>query len=327
MVLVGSVSAQDSLQLNIDSLNVDSDSLIIVTDSTVVSIDSVEKKGPLLLSGLKWTRPSKAALYSTILPGAGQFYNKEYIKSPLYPGAIVLFGSSALASRVRYNNSRESLLYKVGSPDILIDPFPDLSKDEVRNRMNRNRILSNWSVAGASFFYASGIIDAYISGHIYNRENETEGLHLPIKAAYYSALLPGCGQIYNGKWWKVPIIYAGFIGIGSVGVYSFTNMRKYKNAYLARNRYGLPDEFSDGEGTDYSDAQLLFFKDVHRKNLERTILIGTAWYALNIIDAVVDAHLYNFEISDDLSFQPFPYSEIMPDNSIAAGVGFRISLY
>lgn len=103
-------------------------------------------------------------------------------------------------------------------------------------------------------------------------------------------------------------------------------MSLYRDAYLARNRYGLPDEFSDGVGRDYSDSDLLVLKEFHKKNLERSILFGTAWYALNIIDAVVDAHLYNFEINDDISIRPFPYSEQMFDNTIAAGIGLRISL-
>lgn len=325
--LAGSTLAQDSLQQDLDSLVIEIDSIDMEVDSSSVSTEPIENKGPLLLRGMDWTPPAKAALFSTILPGAGQFYNKQYLKVPIYPSAIVLFGSTAIASRVRYQNSKESLLYKVGSADILSDPLPDLSRDEVRDRMNRNRVLSNWSVAGAGFSYGAGILDAYISGHIRKREAETEGLHLPIKAGYYSALFPGCGQIYNGKWWKVPLIYSGFVGIGIYGVYSYNNMKLYRDSYLARNRFGLPDEFSDGIGKEYNDEQLLLRKNYHKKNLERTILFGTAWYALNIIDAVVDAHLYNFEITDDLSLQPFPYSEIMPDKSVAAGVGLRISLH
>ncbi|MBL7886000.1 MAG: hypothetical protein JNJ52_04575 [Flavobacterium sp.] len=120
----------------------------------------------------------------------------------------------------------------------------------------------------------------------------------PSKAAFYSAIFPGLGQVYNKKYWKVPIVYAA---IGT-GIYAYTwNNNKYhlyRDAY--KNRLaGRPDDFS------YLDNdRLIQGQKFYQKNRDLSAIITVALYILNIVDANVDAHLQQFNVNDDLTFKP-----------------------
>ena len=123
--------------------------------------------------------------------------------------------------------------------------------------------------------------------------------HSVKKAALYSALVPGWGQVYNKKWWKVPIIYAGFGGLGvAIGI-NTKHWRTYSDAYRARvdGDPNTVDEFVDV----YSEANLVTLKNYYRRNMDLSIIFTSVLYALNIIDAAVDAHLFEYDISDDLT--------------------------
>lgn len=120
----------------------------------------------------------------------------------------------------------------------------------------------------------------------------------PSKAAFYSAILPGLGQAYNKKYWKIPIVY-GAIG---TGVYSYMwNNKKYhqyRDAY--KNRLaGKPDDF---EYLD--DSRLIQGQRFYQKNRDLSAIVTVGLYILNIVDANVDAHLMQFNVNDNLSVKP-----------------------
>lgn len=128
--------------------------------------------------------------------------------------------------------------------------------------------------------------------------------HSVKKAVLYSALVPGWGQVYNKKWWKVPIIYAGFGGLGvAIGI-NTKQWRTYSDAYRARvdGDPNTVDEFVD----EYSEANLVTLKNYYRRNMDLSIIFTSVLYALNLIDAAVDAHLFEYDISDDLTLQVQP---------------------
>lgn len=122
----------------------------------------------------------------------------------------------------------------------------------------------------------------------------------PAKAAFYSAILPGLGQAYNGKYWKIPLVYAG---IGT-GVYFYINNDKqwnrYRDAYKDRLA-GRKDEF-EGE-VEIGTEALIRAQEFYRRNKEISILVIAGFYVLNIIDANVNAHLQQFNVSEDLSLK------------------------
>lgn len=158
--------------------------------------------------------------------------------------------------------------------------------------------------------------------------------HNPKKATIMSACLPGLGQIYNRKWWKVPIIYAG---IGGIGYKSLSNHREYISCLNAYKYKSDPEGYS-GPLTQhekdlaerYGKEQLQAYKESYRHDFELYTIILAAWYGLNIIDACVDGHLYNYDISDDLSFSIDPMLStergFYPNAPLAqAGLSFKLT--
>ena len=135
--------------------------------------------------------------------------------------------------------------------------------------------------------------------------------HSPVKATIMSACLPGLGQIYNGKWWKVPIVYAGLGGIGYLAYRNFSEYRSYLHAYEFKTG-DLPEGTTLNQhemdlANKYADSQLQTYKESYRRDFELYGILTVAWYGLNILDACVDGHLYSYDISDDLSFSIDPY--------------------
>lgn len=124
----------------------------------------------------------------------------------------------------------------------------------------------------------------------------------PAKAAFYAAVLPGMGQIYNKSYWKVPLVY-GAIGT-SLYFYSDSNTKynRYRNAYKRRQAGYNDDEFQY-----LDDDRLVTAQRFYRKNREYSMLFAVGFYVLQIVEANIDAHLKQFNVSDDLTFAPDIY--------------------
>ena len=129
-------------------------------------------------------------------------------------------------------------------------------------------------------------------------QNEYDPL-APSKAAFYSAVVPGLGQAYNKKYWKIPIIYAG---IGT-GIYFYNQNTKDYNRFRDAYKRRLAG-FQDDEFQGISDDRLIDAQKTASRNRDVSIIVSIAFYLLNIIDANVDAHLRQYNISDDLSLLP-----------------------
>ncbi|MFN3136789.1 MAG: DUF5683 domain-containing protein [Allomuricauda sp.] len=138
----------------------------------------------------------------------------------------------------------------------------------------------------------------------------------PSKAAFYSAILPGLGQIYNKRYWKAPIVW-GAMGTG-IYVYSFNNTeyRRARNAFKRRLAGFEDDEFfdlnGDGVGPDVSSEALQSAQENTQRDRDLALVITIALYALNIIDANVDSHLKQYNVSDDLAVDFNPVIDINP---------------
>jgi len=152
-----------------------------------------------------------------------------------------------------------------------------------------------------------------------------EKQHSPTKATIMSACLPGLGQIYNKKIWKVPIIYAG---LGIMGYFIYFNADEYLNykcAYIESSYGNMHGSYSELV-QKYSKEDLLSAQEYYRRNLEISCIITAVWYALNILDASVDAHLYTYNISDKLSLRVEPAWQ--PTGfTFKPATGLRISLH
>ena len=140
------------------------------------------------------------------------------------------------------------------------------------------------------------------------------------KATIMSACFPGLGQIYNRKYWKAPVIY---VALGGIGYWGITNQVKYK--YYSNNlRAANDDDANTINETLYSIDQLITQKKYYQKYRDISIMLGALVYLVNIIDANVDAHLRTFDVSDDLSLQLNPYSNLDYNNKLQAGLSLKL---
>ncbi len=138
----------------------------------------------------------------------------------------------------------------------------------------------------------------------------------PTKASFYSALLPGLGQAYNKKYWKLPIVYGA---IGTSLYFYINNNKKYNNYRDAYKR--RLQGFNDDEYQYLDDSRLIQAQRFYQRNRDLSLLVTVAFYVLNIVDANIDAHLAQFNVNDKLSFQP----EVYP-NEINYKLNMGISL-
>ncbi|MDG5799518.1 DUF5683 domain-containing protein [Marinilabiliaceae bacterium ANBcel2] len=143
--------------------------------------------------------------------------------------------------------------------------------------------------------------------------------HSPHKATMYSAVLPGLGQIYNGKAWKVPILYAGIGGVAYAIHFNSKYYDKYRSAYrdfLIRDPGNtsyeefIPPTLSiddvHGQYSEWFQRALDNKRRYYRRYRDISYIGMAAIYFVNIIDAAVDAHFYDFDISDDLTMRIEP---------------------
>jgi hypothetical protein len=132
----------------------------------------------------------------------------------------------------------------------------------------------------------------------------------PAKATFFSAILPGLGQAYNKKYWKIPIVY-GALG---TSLYFYITQNKEHNRFrdaFKRRLAGFSDDefFRDAQGNlleepRVSNDGLIRAQRLTRRNTEVALLVSVGIYALNILDANVDAHLLQYNIDENLTLAP-----------------------
>lgn len=157
-----------------------------------------------------------------------------------------------------------------------------------------------------------------------NRYDSAVAAHSPKKAAIRSAILPGLGQIYNKKYWKLPIVY-GALGIsGGVLFYNYKNYKDTRFAY--RVRYNMRVFGTDSalyaqikpNLQPLGEESLRFYRNQFRRDIDYSVLFILLLWGLNVVDAAVDAHLKSFDVSPDLSLQFKPgYSEMARTNGLS----------
>lgn len=130
-------------------------------------------------------------------------------------------------------------------------------------------------------------------------EDQIERFHSPRKATIMSAALPGLGQAYNKKYWKMPIVYAG-IGVSAYFLQdNLTKIKDFKQSY----RSATDDDPNTINTSGYSPSQLQELVVQHKKWRDYSYLAIGLVYILQIVDANVDAYLFRFDVSKDLSLQ------------------------
>ncbi|HEU0065510.1 MAG TPA: DUF5683 domain-containing protein [Flavisolibacter sp.] len=159
--------------------------------------------------------------------------------------------------------------------------------------------------------------------------------HSPKKAAIRSAIFPGLGQIYNKKYWKLPIVYGA---IGTTAVVFFFNLSTYKDlrfAYKAKiEAQPVNFPYAKPDSTDYRNIKpelvnisvnsLRSYRNEYRKNIDYSVLVFILLWGLNVADAAVDAHLKTFDVTPDLTFHfNFGHSQMAGTTGVSLVLAFK----
>ena len=198
---------------------------------------------------------------SIILPGSAQVYNRQYWKVPVIYGAVGTFAIAGYCYNIKW-----------------------LDTGNANFKNDRNMLY-----AGALLTWWGSMVDG-----VANFKSHKEVL--PARASLYSVLLPGLGQIYNGDYWKLPIIYGGFI---TCAVLININNAQFKRfGHLFREIIADPD---NPLKFGITSTQASHLRDSYRRYRDYSVLATIGVYAFNIIDANISAHMSDFDVSEDLS--------------------------
>lgn len=218
---------------------------------------------------------------SQLLPGSGQVINRQYWKLPVFYGGMGTMLYLGLNANQTYKEYRSEY-----------DNLNDMTwnKEQYKKRYVEMRQTRNLYLAGAGAFYLASVVDALL---VYEKDT-----HSPVKATILSTIVPGMGQVYNKKYWKVPIVYGGLT--------TFYFMASWNNRGYVRYRNELQTLIDVGSKDEQKKEMYRLYKDSYRRNRDVCILCFSAMYILNILDANVDANLYDWNVDDNLSFRVEP---------------------
>lgn len=153
------------------------------------------------------------------------------------------------------------------------------------------------------------------------RERIKKDYLTPSKAAFYSAVLPGLGQIHTRRYWTLPFIYGGLATAGYFYKTQSEAYNRYRTAYKQRIRGDLSDEFTNKIALN---SQLVEGMEFHKTNRDLAFLWIVGGYLLNVLDANVGAHLLQFNVDQDLAFKPyFNQDNIYADPSVGLALQLK----
>ncbi len=265
---------------------------------------------------------AKVCWTSAVLPGYGQIYNKQYWKLPL------LYSTLGASIGMAIHEGNEYRPLKRRYDELTAE---SMSRTEELNLLQRRMIRTNtkrqifWMTAAASYIYFLG--DAAVN----YSTNEVSSVK---KATTLSIICPGAGQIYNKSYWKVPIVIGGMASMVYVIDWNNRGFQRFKKAYALRADFDAnPGNYPDGVSHDefkgrYSATYLKNLRDAYRRNRDLSIILTAAVYAFQAIDAHVDAHLKDFDVSDDLTvdLQPMFDYKYSHANGTYPVFGFNLNI-
>ncbi len=265
---------------------------------------------------------SKVCWLSTVVPGYGQIYNKQYWKLPILYGLV----GTGLALYINENKTYKPLKRAYESyTDISSVRTPELDALQTKMIRSNTRRQLYLGLTIASYIYFIG--DAALS----YKTNDVSSVK---KATTLACIFPGAGQIYNRSYWKVPFVIGGFASMIYCIDWNNRGFQRFKKAYnLLADYEANPEKYPDGPTDEfhgrYSATFIKNLRDSYRRNRDLCIIITGALYVLQIIDAHVDAHLKDYDISDDLSMNLEPlvdYTYVPTLGGHRPVFGFNMSL-
>lgn len=233
---------------------------------------------------------------SLVVPGFGQLYNGDYWKIPvLYAtvGTSLFFGIKQHQQYIRYRNEYNFLMSR-----------PEFSQNRALIDPVQTKMIQHNTWRQALFGAAIGTYIYFVGDAVLNYPSSKQN---NVKTATtLSTICPGAGQIYNGSYWKAPIILGGFATFIYIIDWNNRGYKRYDRAIKLETDNdpdSHSDEFWNGSSLSVSLEQMKNYKRLYRRNRDLTIILTAAFYLFNIMDAHVDSQLKSFDINDDLTWQ------------------------
>lgn len=252
-------------------------------------------------------------LISVAVPGFAQVYNKQAWKVP------VLYGVAGTSFYFYIQHNRKFQHYRKQVDDLRRRGATQEELDPALGPMITHNSYRTLFFIGALATHAYFLCDGVL--------NYTGPVDPIKKATTLSTVLPGAGQLYNRSYWKVPIVVGAFATMAYVIDWNQRGYKRFKLAYDVLTD-GNPETVDEFNGL-YPATYLRTLRNNYRRNRDLSIIITGGLYLLNIIDAHVDAHLKDFDVSDDLTMTLEPtlinYYTMRTRNVNGIGLSFKIT--
>lgn len=249
-------------------------------------------------------------LASVVLPGFAQLYEEKYWKIPLEYAMVGLPLWAGLEQNKKYRT------YKAEYDKLAASGATQEERTPVQSKMMRHQNYSTILLGTAIASYMGFLVDGVV-----NHPSDMSDIQ---KATVLSFVCPGAGQIFNGSYWKLPIVVAGMASM----VYVIDwNQRGYTRFKLA---YDLATDGDDSTVSEFpytSEDQLRSIKNAYRRNRDLAIIGTVAVYLVQVADAHIDAHMQAYDISDNLSMKIEPQiTQSVSPQGIVNNFGFNLTM-
>ena len=255
---------------------------------------------------------SRMTALSIVVPGLSQVYNKQAWKLPIVYGTVGSFAAAGMSASSKASDFRKQ--YDAAVYNKLSREECDALKSKEVKYNTQKTIFMLGAIASYLYFLGDGVM---------NYPNYASSVK---KATTLSMICPGAGQVYNGSFWKVPIVLGGIATMGYIVDFNNRGYQRYRKAYnlLTDGDDNTVDEFKGR----HSATVLKNTRDAFRRNRDLSIILTGAFYLLNVVDAHVDAHLQDYDISDELAINVTPsiLDISTPTSGRTQGVGLSMSI-
>ncbi len=305
-----------------DSLAVDS----LAKDTTLTErqrkrLERRENRTPFFSDSMSLRR---VTMTSVVLPGFGQIYNKQYWKLPILYSTVGASLGLCLWSNSKYKPLKTEF-DRITDQSLLRTPELNALQREMIKYNTMKQVFMVSTIASYIYFLGDAVV----------KYSSSEVSHIN-KATTLAMVCPGAGQIYNKSYWRVPIVVGGFATTIYCIDWNNRGYQRFKKAYRLKADYDAnPELYPDGSldefGGRYNTSFLKNLRNSYRRNRDLCIILTAGLYILQIVDAHVDAHLRDYDISKDLSVSLSPaigysYNRMSPYTGGGTTVGMNLSL-
>ena len=313
---------RDTLTMARDSLALDS----LAKDSTLTErqrkrLERRENHTPFFSDSISLRR---LTLTSAVLPGYGQIYNKQYWKLPILYGTVGTSLGLCLWSNSKYQPLKKQF-DEITDQSLFRTPELNALQSNMIKYNTMRQVFMISTIASYLYFIGDSVIKY--------STNEVSRIN---KATTLAMICPGAGQIYNQSYWRVPIVVGGFASTIYCIDWNNRGYQRFKKAYRLMADYDAnPEAYPNGSqdefGGRYAASFLKNLRNSYRRNRDLCIILTAGLYILQIIDAHVDAHMRDYDISKDLrvSLTPtigYSYNRMSPYSGGGATVGMNLGL-